>query len=79
MKLPHGAAANPFNITKANDLDDIQIESLWVDVSDDEADTALLAAARPASPMPMFILGGKGSGHQKDTKSIKKIQYKLLS
>lgn len=62
MKLPHGAAANPFNITKANDLDDIQIESLWVDVSDDEADTALLAAARPASPMPMFILGGKGSG-----------------
>lgn len=57
-----GGLANPFNITKANDLTDSQIEELWVDVRNDEADTALVAAARPASPMPMFILGGKGSG-----------------
>lgn len=59
---PGGIAPNPFNITKANDLTDHQVEAYWVDVSTDEADTALLAAARPASPMPMFILGGKGSG-----------------
>lgn len=59
---PAGVAPNPFNITKANDLTDDQVEAYWVDVSTDEADTALLAAARPASPMPMFILGGKGSG-----------------
>jgi hypothetical protein len=57
-----GGLANPFNITKANDLTDAQIEALWVDVRNEDADTALFAAARPASPMPMFILGGKGSG-----------------
>jgi hypothetical protein len=55
-------ADNPFNITKANDLTDPQIETFWVDVTDSHGETALLAAARPASPMPMFILGGKGSG-----------------
>ena len=57
-----GGPSNPFNITKANDLTDAQIEALWVDVSSEEADTALLSALRPASPMPMFVLGGKGSG-----------------
>jgi hypothetical protein len=62
MSVPGGGLANPFNITKANDLTDAQIEALWVDVSSEEADTALLSALRPASPMPMFVLGGKGSG-----------------
>ena len=57
-----GGSYNPFNITKANDLTDAQIEALWVDVSSEDADTALLSALRPASPMPMFVLGGKGSG-----------------
>jgi len=61
MNAP-GGLANPFNITKANDLTDAQIEALWVDVRSEEADTALLSALRPASPMPMFVLGGKGSG-----------------
>lgn len=62
MTRPTGGTANPFHITKANDLSDAQIEAYWVDVSSEEAETALMAAARPASPMPMFILGGKGSG-----------------
>src|ERR1700720_3518365 len=48
---------NPFRITKSNDLTDDQIDQLWV--SNDDAHDALV---RPASPMAMFILGGKGSG-----------------
>lgn len=53
---------NPFGLTKANDLTDEQILSLWVDVEDQEGARSLLSLARPSSPMPMFILGGKGSG-----------------
>lgn len=51
---------NPFTLTKSNDLSDEQIEALWVDVTD--KDNALISMVRPASPMPMMILGGKGSG-----------------
>lgn len=51
---------NPFTLTKSNDLTDEQIEALWVDVADDE--NGLIGMVRPASPMPMMILGGKGSG-----------------
>jgi len=53
-------AENPFRITKSNNLIDTQIDSLWVSPGDDGDD--LTALARPASPMAMFILGGKGSG-----------------
>jgi hypothetical protein len=56
------ARTNPFNITKANDLTDGQIHALWVDVDDETGHGSLLGRARPASPMPMYILGGKGSG-----------------
>jgi len=55
-------AVNPFNITKANDLTDPEVESLWVDVRGEDSDAALIASVKPASPMPMFVLGGKGSG-----------------
>lgn len=47
--------ANPFSITKSNDLSDQEIEDLWVD-------SGLKSAARFKSLLPMFILGGKGSG-----------------
>ncbi|GLR95797.1 hypothetical protein ACVMFA_007304 [Bradyrhizobium liaoningense] len=49
---------NPFNITKAVDLSTEEIESLWIDVAGGDAD----AVFKPTSPMPLLILGGKGSG-----------------
>jgi hypothetical protein len=51
---------NPFGITKAVDLNDDQILSLWVSVSGTDTDFAEFA--RPQSPMPTFIMGAKGSG-----------------
>lgn len=53
---------NPFSITKANDLTDEQINSLWVDVQADKSSTTLFDAGKFTLPMPTFILGGKGSG-----------------
>nr|WP_294512798.1 hypothetical protein [uncultured Rhodopila sp.] len=55
-------ATNPFSLTKANDLSDEQIREFWVDVGDTNAATSVFSAGRFASPMPTFILGGKGSG-----------------
>lgn len=52
-------AHNPFNITKAVDFSDQQIQDYWVDVP---FPRGFLGLAKPKSPMPMFILGGKGSG-----------------
>lgn len=49
---------NPFDIVKATDLTDVQIEDYWVDLPNG----SLLARVKPTSAMPMFILGGKGSG-----------------
>src|ERR1700680_2956083 len=49
---------NPFKITKAVDLTNEEIESLWINVSGDDADTIF----RPISPVPLMLLGGKGSG-----------------
>lgn len=49
---------NPFRLTRAADLSDQQIEALWVDLSENQ----LRAKLRPASQLPMFVLGGKGSG-----------------
>ena len=50
---------NPFNITKASDFTDKQIKDLWVDYP---SGGGFLTLAKPTSPMPMIILGGKGSG-----------------
>lgn len=52
---------NPFSLTKANDLSDTQIQNLWVDLQATSGES-LVQLARPASAMPTFILGGKGSG-----------------
>lgn len=54
--------SNPFSLTKANDLTNDQIQDLWVDVGSSEAPNSLFNSGRFASPMPTFILGGKGSG-----------------
>src|ERR1700719_4460366 len=50
---------NPFEITKATDFTDRQIRDYWVDlIGEGELETLL----SPKSPMPLFVLGSKGSG-----------------
>ena len=49
---------NPFNITKANDYSDEEIYSSWVDMPGG----GFAEIVKPTSPMPIIILGGKGSG-----------------
>jgi hypothetical protein len=53
------AVQNPFNITKAVDFTDQEINDYWVDIP---SGAGFLDMAKPTSPMPMLILGGKGSG-----------------
>ena len=50
---------NPFNITKAVDFSDQEIHDYWVDIAGGAGFRDML---KPTSPMPMLILGGKGSG-----------------
>ncbi|MGR3175015.1 MAG: ORC-CDC6 family AAA ATPase [Candidatus Scalindua sp.] len=50
---------NPFNITKAVDFSDQEINDYWVNFPGGEGFIGLI---KPESPMPMMILGGKGSG-----------------
>jgi hypothetical protein len=50
---------NPFNVTKAVDFTDQQIEDYWVDFAGGEG---FVSMTKPTSPMTMLILGGKGSG-----------------
>lgn len=52
-------STNPFNITKAVDFSDQEINDYWVDIP---SGVGFAAMAKPTSPMPMLILGGKGSG-----------------
>ncbi|MBF0591066.1 MAG: hypothetical protein HQL02_03150 [Nitrospirae bacterium] len=48
---------NPFEITKAVDFNDKQIQDFWVDITG-----GFNKLVKPTSSMSMFILGGKGSG-----------------
>lgn len=50
---------NPFDVTKATDFDDREIASTWVDFPGQGGFRSLVD---PCSPVPRFILGGKGSG-----------------
>jgi len=50
---------NPFNITKAVDYSDQEINKYWVDMPGGNGFSDIM---KPESPMPMMILGGKGSG-----------------
>jgi hypothetical protein len=49
---------NPFNITKAVDFTDPEINRFFVDLPESSYADIL----KPTSPMPMLIVGGKGSG-----------------
>ena len=51
-------AQNPFNVTKAVDFSDQEIHDHWVDTPQG----FFMEMIKPSSPMPMMILGGKGSG-----------------
>ena len=51
-------AKNPFEITKAVDFTDSQIADTWVDLPGG----GFVALADPRSPMPRFLVGGKGGG-----------------
>lgn len=51
---------NPFNITKAVDYTDADIIKYWVDIS--EQGDGFEKLLKPTSPMPMLLLGSKGSG-----------------
>lgn len=50
---------NPFEVTKAAEFSDRQIADYWVDLP---GGAGFRELAKPKSPMPMLILGGKGSG-----------------
>ncbi len=50
---------NPFNVVKAGDFSDKQINEFWVDFPGDKGFDSL---AKPTSTMPLIIKGGKGSG-----------------
>jgi len=49
---------NPFEVTKAADFNDEEIAAYFVDIPGAGFGTL----ANPTSPMPMLIMGGKGSG-----------------
>ncbi|MFZ1977133.1 MAG: hypothetical protein WAV76_04190, partial [Bacteroidota bacterium] len=51
---------NPFDVTRAVEFSDDQINSLWVDILFSRNN--FLDVIKPSSPTPMIILGGKGSG-----------------
>lgn len=50
--------ANPFEVTKAVDFTDEQIAANWVDLPGG----GFASLADPQSPMPRFLVGGKGGG-----------------
>lgn len=50
---------NPFNITKAVDYSDEELDKFWVDFPMDAGFSGII---KPTSDMPMIILGSKGSG-----------------
>jgi hypothetical protein len=62
--------SNPFNITKATDFTDEEIINYWVDFPGHSFTDVI----KPVSPMPMIILGGKGSGK---THIMKYFSYEL--
>ena len=53
-------ASNPFSITKADDYNDRQIQQFWVDAPATE--DSVVSVVQPKEPMPMYLLGAKGSG-----------------
>lgn len=51
--------SNPFDLVKASDFSDEQIDQYWVDLT---GEASLHDLFQPLLRMPMLLLGGKGSG-----------------
>jgi hypothetical protein len=51
---------NPFDLTKASDYSDRQVIDFWVDITGGKG--SLVDFLKPNSKVPMYLLGGKGSG-----------------
>jgi hypothetical protein len=68
---------NPFNITKAVDYSDEEINKYWVDFPTQNSFSDII---KPNSSMPMLVIGGKGSGKTHIMKyfsyNLQKIRYK---
>lgn len=56
---PAWTPTNPFNVTKATDLTDEEIQSMWVDLG---AEGGYRKIIDPRMSMPRVLLGGKGTG-----------------
>lgn len=56
---PEGYVGNPFNVTKATDLDDEQINQTWVDLV---VGGGYNVVVDPRVAQPRILLGGKGTG-----------------
>jgi hypothetical protein len=56
MKRP---GENPFDLTKASDYSDEQVQDYWVDLADG---SSLVGVLKPSLKNSLFLLGGKGSG-----------------
>lgn len=52
------SSSNPFELNKASDYSDQQVQDYWVDVED----LQLKKLLKLSSTKPLFLLGGKGSG-----------------
>jgi hypothetical protein len=69
--------SNPFNITKAVDYSDLEIDKFWVDIPEGNGFSDIV---KPQSSMPIMILGGKGSGKTHIMRyfsfNLQKIRYK---
>ena len=63
---------NPFNVTKAVDYSDEELNNYWVDFPQ----VGFKATIKPTSEMPMIILGSKGSGK---THIMKHFSYTMQS
>ena len=55
-----GQDDNPFDLQKASHYSSEEILGYWVDIT--EQPGGLVSILKPTSIMPMFLLGGKGSG-----------------
>jgi hypothetical protein len=55
---PKSESQNPFGVTKSDDFTDAQIYQFWIEPGEASADQLI----KPCRPMPMFVIGGKGSG-----------------
>lgn len=65
---------NPFEITKAINFTAQELNDFWVDIHEGGNKSGFREIVKPMSPVPMILLGGKGSGK---THIIKYYSYEV--